>query len=109
MKAAGESRQGAVEGITKSNRSLVFVAMVVAFWGAGAWQMADNKRAASEDEIAEVEEEGDCEAKYVRAWSSAGGAPDGKSESRLKRSDLQNIRGFCLRERKLEEMRSERE
>jgi hypothetical protein len=95
------------EGESKSGRWLVFGAMVVAFWGSGLWQMSDNRRVANEEEIEEVAQEGECEARYVKAWSSVN--EEGKPGStRLTLSELANIRGLCLREQRLAEKAAQR-
>lgn len=108
MKVAEDSVHKRGEAGTRtSGRWLLFAVMVVAFWGSGLWKMSENRRMANEDEIEELAHEGECEAKYVKAWSSV--TEDGRpGNGRLTLSELANIRGLCLREQRIAEREAKR-
>lgn len=71
------------------------------------WKMSDNRRIANDEEVEELAHEGECESRYVKAWSSVN--EDGKAgNGRLTLSELANIRGLCLREQRLAEKEAKR-
>jgi len=93
--------------MSRNGRIGIFVLLVASFWGSGLWQMSDNRRTATEDEIEELESEGECEARYAKAWMKTG--YEGRAaQGRLTRSEVQGIRGLCLREQRIAEKQAQR-
>ena len=87
----------AVEGQSKKSQATVFTVMVLVFLGSAWWQITENRRPASDEEVQELEEEGDCEGRYVKKWATS------EESKRLTRSDLAHVRAICLREAEMAE------
>lgn len=83
---------GSGTGKPDAKTLLMFLLAMLALWGWLAKEMKTNMRAASEQEIITLAQEGPCQKSHVERWLRSAMSND------MRRSELQEIRNACASE-----------